>query len=60
MLKDISVYWYYGNYNNSYIIRLVNIFTEYPDVIKELQTYDIVFKYSGTSFLFCIDEIDLK
>lgn len=56
MLEDISIYGYYGNYNNSYVIRLTDTFTDYTDVIKELLIDDILFQYSGPSFLVWINE----
>lgn len=56
MLEDISIYGYYGNYNNSYVIRLTDSFSEYPAVVRELIIDDIVFGYSGPAFLVWINE----
>lgn len=57
-LEDVSVYGYYGNYDNSYVIRLSDIFSDYPEVIQELKIDDIVFEYSGPSFLVWVNEMD--
>lgn len=56
MKEDISIYGYYGNYNNSYVIRLIDTFTDYTNVIKELLIDDIVFQYSDPSFLVWVNE----
>lgn len=56
MLEDISIYGYYGNYNNSYVIRLIDVFNDYPAVMRELRIDDIVFQYSGPIFLVWINE----
>lgn len=56
LLEDISLYGYYGNYNNSYVIRLNDIFSDYPAVVKELKINDVIFQYSGPSLLVWVDE----
>lgn len=56
LLENISIYGYYGNYNNSYVIRLIDTFNEYPAVVKELEIADVIFQYSGPSFLVWVNE----
>ena len=56
LLEDISIYGYYGNYNNSYVIRLSDTYNDYPEVIEELKINDVIFQYSGPSFLVWVDE----
>ena len=56
LLENISIYGYYGNYNNSYVIRLIDAFNEYPAVVKELAIADVIFQYSGPSFLVWVNE----
>ena len=56
LLEDISIYGYYGNYNNSYVIRLSDTYNDYPEVIEELKINDAIFQYSGPSFLVWVDE----
>ena len=56
LLEDISIYGYYGNYNNSYVIRLIDTFNEYPAVVKELEIADVMFQYSEPSFLVWVNE----
>lgn len=55
-LEDFSIYGYYGNYNNSYVIRLSDTFSDYPAVIERLKIDDIVFEYSGPSFSVWVNE----
>jgi hypothetical protein len=54
-LEDVSIYGYYGNYNNVYVIRLDDTFTNYPTVDKELKIGNVTFEYSGPSFLVWVD-----
>lgn len=56
LLEDISIYGYYGNYNNSYVIRLIDTFNDYPAVVKELEIADVMFQYSEPSFLVWVNE----
>ena len=49
-LEDISIYGYYGNFNNSYVVRLNDSFNDYSQDIKELKINDVVFEYSGLHF----------
>ena len=56
LLEDIFIYGYYGNFNNSYVIRLSDSFTEYPGVMMEFKINDVIFEYSGPSFLVWVDE----
>ena len=58
-LEDVSIYGYYGNYNNAYVIRLSDKFTNHPDVAKELAVGNVTFGYSGAPFLVWIDEVGL-
>lgn len=55
-LEDISIYGYYGNFNNSYVIRLNDSFNDYSQNIKELKINDVVFEYSGPTFLVWVSE----
>ena len=54
-LEDVSIYGYYGNYNNAYVIRLGDKFTNHPDVAKELKVGNVTFEYSGPPFLVWVD-----
>ena len=56
VLEDISIYGYYGNYNNSYVIRLNDKYNDFTTVEKELIINDVIFQYSGPSFLVWVDE----
>lgn len=56
VLDDISIYGYYGNYNNSYVIRLSDRYNDFTTVEKELKINDVIFQYSGPSFLVWVDE----
>lgn len=56
LLDDISIYGYYGNYNNSYVIRLSDRYNDFTTVEKELKINDVIFQYSGPSFLVWVDE----
>jgi len=58
-LEDVSIYGYYGNYNNAYVIRLSDKFTDHPDVYEELKVGNVTFKYSGAPFLVWIDGVGL-
>ena len=58
-LEDVSIYGYYGNYNNAYVIRLSDKFTNHPDVVEELAVGNVTFEYSGAPFLVWIDEVGL-
>ncbi len=55
-LDDISIYGYYGNYNNSYVVRLSDRYNDFTTVEKELIINDVIFQYSGPSFLVWVDE----
>ena len=55
-LDDIFIYGYYGNYNNSYVIRLSDTLSDYPAVVKELIINDVIFQYNGPTFLVWVDE----
>ena len=55
-LDDISIYGYYGNYNNSYVIRLSDRYNDFTTVEKELKINDVIFQYSGPSFLVWVEE----
>lgn len=55
-MEDITVFGYYGNYNNVYVIRLCDVFSNYPAVIEEFKIDDIFFEYSGPAFLAWINE----
>ena len=57
--EDVSIYGYYGNYNNAYVIRLSDKFTDHPDVDKELKVGNVTFGYSGAPFLVWIDGVGL-
>ena len=54
-LEDVSIYGYYGNYNNAYVIRLSDKFTNHPDVVEELAVGNVTFEYSGPPFLVWVD-----
>ena len=56
VLDDISVYGYYGNYNNSYVIRLSDRYNDFTTVEKELKINDVIFQYSGPPFLVWVEE----
>lgn len=56
LLENISIYGYYGNYNNSHVIRLIGTFNEYHAVVKELEITNVIFQYSGPSFLVLVNE----
>ena len=56
VLENISIYGYYGNYNNSHVIRLIDTFNEYPAAVKELEITNVIFQYSGSSFLVLVNE----
>ena len=58
-LEDVSIYGYYGNYNNAYVIRLSDKFTNHPDVVEELAVGNVTFEYSGAPFLVWIDGVGL-
>lgn len=55
-MEDIYIFAYYGNFNNSYIIRLSDVFSEYPAVMEELNIDGILFEYSGPNFLVWISK----
>ena len=54
-LEDVSIYGYYGNYNNAYVIRLSDKFKNHPDVDEELKIGNVTFEYSGPPFLVWVD-----
>ena len=55
-INDVSIYGYYGHYNNLYVVRLDNVFVRYLDVIEELNIDGIKFYYTGPSYLVWINE----
>ena len=55
-INDVSIYGYYGHYNNLYVVRLDNAFVEYPASIEELDIDGIKFYYTGPSYLVWINE----
>lgn len=56
LLEDIFIYGYYGNYSNSYVIRLSDSFNDFTTVVKELKINNVIFQYSGPTFLVWVDE----
>ena len=55
-IDDVSIYGYYGHYNNLYVVRLDNVFVRYPDVIEELDIDGVVFSYSGPVYMVWLEE----
>lgn len=55
-MEDIYIFGYYGNFNNSYVIRVSDTFSDYPGVMEELNIDDILFEYSGPVFLVWINK----
>ena len=58
-LEDVSIYGYYGNYTNAYVIRLSDKFTDHPNVVEELEVGNVTFEYSGAPFLVWVDGVGL-
>lgn len=55
-IDDVSIYGYYGHYNNLYVVRLDNVFDLYPEVIRELDIDGVVFIYSGPVYMVWLEE----
>lgn len=55
-IDDVSIYGYYGHYNNLYVVRLDNIFVLYPAVMKKLNIDGVVFSYSGPVYMVWLEE----
>lgn len=46
-ISDITVLGYYGTYNGAIAIKISDNYSNYPNVVKELEVGGIVFTYSG-------------
>ena len=55
-MEDIYIIGYYGNFYNSYVIRVSDDFGDYPAVVKKLNIDDILFEYSGPEFLVWVNK----
>ena len=55
-IDDVSIYGYYGQYNNLYIVRLDNVFVQYPALMEELNIDGVVFSYSGPVYMVWFEE----
>ena len=55
-IDDVSIYGYYGHYNNLYVVRLDNVFVMYPAVMQKLNIDGVVFSYSGPVYMVWLEE----
>lgn len=55
-IDDVSIYDYYGHYNNLYVVRLDNVFVLYSALMEELNIDGVVFSYSGPVYMVWLEE----